>query len=173
LGVVDLRTARIAHRSEQFEDEHQSLAVLKGGKKVVTGTSENGLCIFSWGSWEDFDDRYPSLPESIEGMIKVSEDAVLIGCGDGTVRLVLVQPTRILTTVAELGDSAVEGIALSYDRRILAATAQENVVQFFDASFVDATAAEAAAGDDVAEVSASSSVSRAAGLGGSDFLSEL
>ena len=49
-----------AVRSEDdADDEMLSVTVLKGGAKVVVGTGNGTLAIFSWGHWEDCSDRFP------------------------------------------------------------------------------------------------------------------
>jgi hypothetical protein len=55
--VYDTRKGRRKAVSEGDEDELTSLAVCKSGKKVVTGTQEGWLQLFSWGNFADFSDR--------------------------------------------------------------------------------------------------------------------
>ena len=41
------------------DDELLSLAVVKGGAKIVAGTQSGMLDIWSWGHWAGFSDRFP------------------------------------------------------------------------------------------------------------------
>ena len=51
--------AQVVRSEEDADDELLSVAVLKGGSKVVVGTGNGTLAIFSWGHWEDCSDRFP------------------------------------------------------------------------------------------------------------------
>lgn len=167
--MVNLRTARVTDRSDQLEDEHLSVAIMKGGRKVVTGTLEGGLCIFSWGKWGNMDDRYPGLPDSIERLVPVDGDCLLAGCGDGSVRLLQVQPNRDVLTLAELGDNSIEAMVPSRDGTLLALSAQDNIVTFVDTSSLAETAAAASPGVGAAAAAAAGgSRARAAAEADSD-----
>ncbi len=41
------------------DDELLSLAVIKGGAKVVVGSQSGMLDVWSWGHWAGFSDRFP------------------------------------------------------------------------------------------------------------------
>ena len=43
----------------EADDELLSVAVLKGGSKVVCGSTSGVLNIWSWGYWNDCSDRFP------------------------------------------------------------------------------------------------------------------
>ena len=42
--------------------------------------------MFHWGLWGDVTDRFPSHPDSIDAMAKITEDRICTGCMDGSVR---------------------------------------------------------------------------------------
>lgn len=44
------------------DDELLSVAPLKGGRKVVCGSTSGVLNIWSWGYWNDCSDRFPGQP---------------------------------------------------------------------------------------------------------------
>lgn len=136
IGVIDLRAARVAHRSDPIEDEHMSICVIKGGRKVVTGTQDGILCIFTWDHWADLDDRFPHLPKCVERLIAVDDHSVLAGFEDGTVRLLQIQPNRIVATIGDQGDEPVVSMALSADRRFVATAGQDTRVRFWDCAFI-------------------------------------
>ena len=55
--------AQIVAQSEgNADDELLSVAVLKGGSKVVCGSTSGVLNIWSWGYWNDCSDRFPGGP---------------------------------------------------------------------------------------------------------------
>ena len=49
----------IAQSEGDADDELLSVAVVKGGKKVVVGSTSGVLNIWSWGYWNDCSDRFP------------------------------------------------------------------------------------------------------------------
>jgi hypothetical protein len=53
MGGVQVRA-----RSEE-DEELLNVVVVKGGKKVVCGSQEGVLNLFSWGQFEDISDRIP------------------------------------------------------------------------------------------------------------------
>lgn len=60
LAVTDLRTRKVTARSEgDADDDLLSVAVMRGGKKLVCGTTSGVLAVWSWGYWNDSSDRFP------------------------------------------------------------------------------------------------------------------
>ena len=58
LAVYDVRKAgRLKALSESDEDERMSVAIAKGGSKVVSGTQAGVLELWSWGHFADCSDR--------------------------------------------------------------------------------------------------------------------
>ena len=82
--------------SDDQEDELLSLQIMKQGKKVICGTQEGVLSIFSWGTWGDCSDRFPGHPSSIETLLKIDEDTLLTGSSDGLIRVIQLQPNKLL-----------------------------------------------------------------------------
>jgi hypothetical protein len=52
----------------------------------VVGTQFGSVLLFSWGQWLDTTDRFPGHPSSIDCMVKLDEDTVITGGGDGIIR---------------------------------------------------------------------------------------
>ena len=59
---------------------------LQNGKRVVCGTQDGIIYSWNWGEWEDYTDRFPGHPQSIDAMLFVDEDTVCTGSSDGIVR---------------------------------------------------------------------------------------
>jgi hypothetical protein len=55
VGAVQLR----ARSEDDADDELLSVAVVKHGKKVVTGSQTGVLSLYSWGYFSDCSDRFP------------------------------------------------------------------------------------------------------------------
>ncbi|CAH3028420.1 unnamed protein product [Porites evermanni] len=89
LSVFNVRRQKIEQRSDNMESELLSLAIVKGGRKVVCGTGDGILNLFSWGEWGDISDRFPGHPLSIDSCVAVSDSVVCTGSMDGIIRCVL------------------------------------------------------------------------------------
>ena len=98
LAVYDIRLHKEVHKSDNQDDELLSIALVKGGKKVVVGTQEGVLNIWSWGLWGDISDRFPGHPNSIDAMTVVNspdgEELLCTGSSDGFIRYAALWSTR-------------------------------------------------------------------------------
>lgn len=59
---------------------------MKDGRKVVCGTGEGALNIYSWGEWGDLSDRFPGHPQSVDACVAISDNVVVTGSIDGIIR---------------------------------------------------------------------------------------
>lgn len=64
--------------------------------QVVCGTQSGALSIFKWGDWGDVSDRFPGHPQSVESMVKVDEGTLITCSEDGIIRIVSIQPNKLL-----------------------------------------------------------------------------
>ena len=130
--AINLRAGKIQKKSELLEDEQLSVAVLKSGKKVVTGTQTGVLNIWSWGKWEDVSDRFPGHPQSVQSIVKFDEDTLLTGSSDGIIRIVAVHPNKLLGMVGEHEeDFPIEKLCLTRDRRVVSSISHDNCVRLW------------------------------------------
>ena len=53
-----------ARSEDDADDELLSVAVVKSGNKVVTGSQMGVLNLYSWGYFNDCSDRFPGVPLS-------------------------------------------------------------------------------------------------------------
>mmetsp|Transcript_25549 Transcript_25549/g.71456 ORF Transcript_25549/g.71456 Transcript_25549/m.71456 type:complete len:381 (+) Transcript_25549:169-1311(+) len=137
LVVTDLRTRKVAAQSEEdADDELLSVVVVKDGKKVVCGSQEGALFLYSWGYWNDCSDRFPGHPNSIDAMVKFDEDTIITGSSDGIIRIINILPNKLLGVVGEHADYPVECVALSGDRKLLASASHDNTVKIWDIAFL-------------------------------------
>eukprot|EP00041_Stephanoeca_diplocostata_P009132 m.139274 g.139274 ORF g.139274 m.139274 type:complete len:371 (+) comp17615_c0_seq1:222-1334(+) len=120
--------------SYQLEDEPLSLAVIKNGKTVVCGTQEGTLGFYKWGKWEDISDRMVGHPKSIDTLVKIDEDTVVTGSGDGLLRLVSIAPHSIKGVVGEHEGFSVERIRMSGDGSLLGSCSHDKRVKFWNTS---------------------------------------
>ncbi len=123
-------------QSDDQEDELLSLCLLKGGKKVVCGTQNGVLNIWSFGTWGDISDRYPGHPQSIDAILKVDEDTILTGSSDGVVRVVQVHPDRLLGILGDHNGFPVEKLKFSSERKVVGSVSHDMLIRLWDASIL-------------------------------------
>eukprot|EP00927_Polykrikos_kofoidii_P081048 TRINITY_DN78172_c0_g1_i1.p1 TRINITY_DN78172_c0_g1~~TRINITY_DN78172_c0_g1_i1.p1 ORF type:complete len:382 (-),score=72.79 TRINITY_DN78172_c0_g1_i1:71-1216(-) len=126
LAVYDVRktgTKGLIAMSDFLEDEFQCLTIVRQGSKVVCGSQTGVLAVFSWGDFGDMKDRIRGHPESVDAMVKLTEDCILTGSSDGYIRVVSVykaqMPNQVLGLLGQHGEFPVESLALSPDGGLL------------------------------------------------------
>jgi WD40 repeat protein len=143
LGVYDLRMNRenthlpSFRLSDDQEDELLSLQIMKHGKKVVCGTQEGVLSVFSWGTWGDCSDRFPGHPNSIDTLLKVDEDTLLTGSSDGHIRVVQVQPDKLLGVIGDDHEGfPIEKLGFNSNRHLVGSLTHSNFIKLWDATIL-------------------------------------
>lgn len=149
LSVYDLRMARkssveatqtqqnrgLIRQSDHQEDELLSIKLMKNGRKVVCGTGDGVLSVFSFGTWGDVSDRFPGHPRSVDALVKVDEDTLLTGSSDGLIRVVSVHPDRFLGVLGDNHEGfPIEKLQFNADRSYLGSVTHDNYVRLWDAS---------------------------------------
>jgi WD40 repeat protein len=128
----------VVRRSDPQDDELLSLCILKHGKKVVCGTAEGVLAIFSYGTWGDVSDRYPGHPSSIDAILKIDEDTILTGSSDGFIRVVSILPNKM---IGVLGDNhegfPIEQLKFTCDKSFVGSVTHDNYVRIWDARILN------------------------------------
>ena len=127
---------RLVRQSDEQGDELLSMVVLKGGKKVVVGSQEGVLNVWSWGTWGDISDRFPGHPMSVDALLKVDENTILTGSSDGVVRVVTIQPDKLLGVLGNHEGFPVEKLKFDGDKKILGSVSHDNFIRLWDASLL-------------------------------------
>ena len=138
LSVYDLRMMgedpnKAVRRSDDQEDELLSIKIMKNGRKVVCGTGEGVLSVFSWGTWGDVSDRFPGHPQSIDGLLKVDEDTLLTGSSDGLIRVVQVQPDKLLGVLGDHEGFPIEKLAFNSNHHFVGSVTHDHIIRIWDA----------------------------------------
>jgi WD40 repeat protein len=120
LSVFQMRKGVLEARSDNMEDELLSIAMVKNGKKVLIGTQEGTIDIFSWDWWGDLTDRFVGHPSSVSSIVAIDDDTVCTSSSDGIIRICSVQPNKLLGIIGQHARYPVEQLRLSRDKRILA-----------------------------------------------------
>lgn len=137
LGVYNLKQRKLSARSEYLEDELLSVEIMKGGKTVVCGSQGGIVNLWDWGSWANISDRFPGHPESIQSIVKIDEDTLLTGSTDGLIRIINLQPNKLIGIVGEHEeDFPVERICRTADGTLLASISHDAHVKFWDVSYL-------------------------------------
>ncbi|CEM05746.1 unnamed protein product [Vitrella brassicaformis CCMP3155] len=153
LGVYDLRTrnGELEALSDPHDDEYLSLQIMKDGRKVVCGTQNGVISLFSWGDFGDLNDRLLGHPMSVDAMVKLDESTLLTGSSDGIIRIVSILPNRIIGVLGEHGETLfergesfpVERLALDPSNAILASLSHDLCIKFWSTAHAYLTAEEA------------------------------
>eukprot|EP00743_Colponemidia_sp_Colp-15_P003607 GILK01003890.1.p1 GENE.GILK01003890.1~~GILK01003890.1.p1 ORF type:complete len:372 (-),score=71.69 GILK01003890.1:117-1232(-) len=148
LGVYDIRKPKgnLDAMSDAMEEELLCVQIVKNGRKVVCGTSEGVVDIFSWGWWGDITDRMVGHPQSVDTMIAIDPDTVITGSSDGMLRAVSILPNKILSVIGQHSsgdeDFDIERIALSRDGQLIASCSHDMTVKFWNISYLYGRAKE-------------------------------
>lgn len=147
LSVYDIRMSYpdasdtgLLRLSDDVEDELLSMQIIKNGRKVVCGTGEGVLAIFSVGTWGDVSDRFPGHAPSIDALAKFDEDALIMGTSDGKLRVVTIQPDRDIGVIGgsnSHGGFPIERVEFTSDRGHVATMTHDTIVRLFDVSVLD------------------------------------
>jgi len=86
LAVYDVRHNKPHAVSEQLDDELLSIAVVKNNSKVICGSQDGILNIYSWGQWDDISDRFPGHPSSVDALVPIDDQLLITGSSDGLIR---------------------------------------------------------------------------------------
>ncbi|KAG8471153.1 hypothetical protein KFE25_009574 [Diacronema lutheri] len=128
----DLRKQALGALSDNLEDELLSVALVKHGRKVVCGSQGGVLNAFSYGKFGDVSDRHPGHPGSIDSIAVVDEETVVTGSSDGYLRMVSVQPWRLVQVVGDHGGLPVEVVRANAQRTLLASCAHDCTLRLWD-----------------------------------------
>ncbi|KAG8368880.1 hypothetical protein BUALT_Bualt15G0092600 [Buddleja alternifolia] len=138
LSVCNLRSNKVQTRSEFSGDELLSIVMMKNGRKVICGTQTGALLLYSWGFFKDYSDRFVGLStksdlstNSVNALLKLDEDRVITGSGNGKISLVGILPNRIIQPIAEHPDP-VEHLAISHDRKFLGGISHDEKLRLWD-----------------------------------------
>ncbi|KXJ14351.1 WD repeat-containing protein 55 [Exaiptasia diaphana] len=123
---------KLEDKSDNMETELLSVTLVKGGRKVICGTGEGALNIFTWGEWGDISDRFPGHPQSVDACVAISDNVVCTGSMDGIIRAIHILPNRLIGPVGEHSDFPIERIRLSPDENLLASCSHDQTVKFWD-----------------------------------------
>ncbi|GBB92887.1 hypothetical protein RclHR1_04640024 [Rhizophagus clarus] len=136
LSVYDIRRPDLVAMSDNQDDELLSIAVVKDGRKVVVGTQEGIVNLYTWNDWGDSSDRIIGHPQSIDTLVKINDDLICTGSSDGIIRLVGILPNKFLGVIGDHDDFPIECLRLSHDEILLASSSHDNTVKFWNIRYL-------------------------------------
>eukprot|EP00003_Mantamonas_plastica_P011464 TRINITY_DN2118_c2_g1_i2.p1 TRINITY_DN2118_c2_g1~~TRINITY_DN2118_c2_g1_i2.p1 ORF type:complete len:321 (+),score=134.19 TRINITY_DN2118_c2_g1_i2:419-1381(+) len=137
LSVLDLRKGRPYAKSDNTEEELLSIALLKHGKKVIVGSQEGVVMVYTWDDFGDMSDRIPGLPNSLDCMLAYDDDVVIVGSSDGLIRAISIHPNSVMGVIGEHPDFPVERMSLSGDGLFVASCSHDMTVKFWNIDYLD------------------------------------
>jgi len=123
-------------KSDNQEDELLSLVLLKNSNKLLCGSQQGILSLFSYNIWGDISDRFPGHPQSIDALLKIDEDTVLTGSSDGLVRCVQLLPNALLGVLGSHDGFPIEGLGWSCNRNMVGSISHDEYIRLWDASLL-------------------------------------
>ncbi|KAL5545989.1 hypothetical protein UlMin_005676 [Ulmus minor] len=134
LSVCNLRKeTKVQARSEFSEEELLSVVLVKNGRKVVCGSQNGTLLLYSWGCFKDCSDRFVDLaPNSVDSILKLDEDRIITGSENGLISLVGILPNKIIQPIAEHSEYPVERLAFSHEKKFLGSIAHDQLLKIWD-----------------------------------------
>ncbi|CAG8569231.1 6841_t:CDS:10 [Diversispora eburnea] len=107
LAVYDIRRPNLVAISDNQDDELLSVAIIKNDRKVVVGTQNGVINLFSWNEWSDCNDRFIGHPSSIDTIVKINEDLICTGSSDGIISEDLANmSTSVISTLNQSGETS-------------------------------------------------------------------
>jgi WD repeat-containing protein 55 len=107
--------------------------IMKGGRKVVCGTGQGVLALWSWGTWGDISDRFPGHPASVDALLKIDEDTLLTGSSDGLLRVVQILPDKFLGVLGDHEGFPIEHLQWNADKSLVGSVTHDKYIRLWDA----------------------------------------
>ncbi|CAJ0641329.1 1607_t:CDS:2, partial [Entrophospora sp. SA101] len=135
--LISVRRPNLVAMSDEQDDELLSIAIVKDGRKVVVGSQEGVINLFTWGDWGDINDRFLGHPSSIDSIVKINEETLCTGSSDGIIRVIGILPNKFHGVIGTHDEFPIECIRLSHDQTFLASCSHDNFVKFWDMDLDD------------------------------------
>jgi len=134
----DLRYHKPDIQSEVYDSELNCLGTVRGGDKVVVGSGDGKLFLFSKGQYGLHSDQFPGHPDAVNCLVPITDNVVITGCEDGNVRAVHLYPHRFLGVVGHHEDAfPVERLDVNSTGELVASTSHDNRVKFWNVAYLE------------------------------------
>jgi len=134
----NLRGRRADVQSEVYDGEFNCMGSVRGGTKLVAGSSNGKLYMFNWDQFGYHSDQFPGHPDAINAMIPITDNVVLTACEDGHIRALHLYPHRFCGVVGQHeGDFPVERLDVNTSGEIVASVSHDNRVKFWNVQYLE------------------------------------
>ena len=132
-NVKNSKKDSIVKQSDLQDDELLSMVTMKQGRKVVCGTQDGVLAMWSWGTWGDISDRYPRATNgsSIDALLKLDETTLLTGSSDGLLRVVSLHPNKVIGALGQHDGFPIEDMEFSATRQFVGSISHDNYIRLW------------------------------------------
>jgi len=132
LGVWDMRKNNLWAASEEVDDEFLCGIILNHGRRVLVGCESSQIRVYKTDQYKRPCHCIPGHADSVNRIVKYDEDTIITACGDGYIRMIACEPTKMLGILGSHGDFPVEDISLSHDKRWLLSCSFDDIVKIWD-----------------------------------------
>ncbi|KAL6584823.1 hypothetical protein OROMI_004112 [Orobanche minor] len=118
-----------------FASDSMKLIGTSNGRKVVCGTQNGTLLLYSWGFFEDCSDRFVDLsPNPVNALLKLDEDRIITGTENGLISFVGILPNRFIQPIAQHSKYGypVERLAFSHDKNFIGSISHDQILKLWD-----------------------------------------
>ena len=134
----NIRGKRPDVQSEVYEGELSGMGAVLRNSKLVVGCGDGRLYMFNWNQFGYHSADFPGHPDGINTLAAVTDNVVITGCEDGTIRAVHLYPHRFLGTVGHHEDHfPVEKLDVSAEGDIVASISHDQKVKFWSIKYLE------------------------------------
>jgi len=134
----NLRGRRPDIQSEVYEGELNCMGSVRGGTKLVVGSSSGILYMFNWDQFGYHSDQFPGHPDAINAMLPITDNVILTACEDGHIRALHLYPHRFCGVVGQHeGDFPVERLDVNTSGEIVASASHDNKIKFWNVQYLE------------------------------------
>ncbi|GAM26735.1 hypothetical protein SAMD00019534_099100, partial [Acytostelium subglobosum LB1] len=117
--------------SEKSDNELLSVVALEKDSTLVCGTQDGTILIYDSQNLEK-PKKFVGHPQSVDSLVKVSENTFLSGSSDGIIRYVGTKPRKLLGVIGEHSNFPVERIAITRDNKYLGSISHDLSLKFWN-----------------------------------------
>eukprot|EP00095_Tigriopus_kingsejongensis_P004957 maker-scaffold96_size378025-snap-gene-0.18 protein:Tk04957 transcript:maker-scaffold96_size378025-snap-gene-0.18-mRNA-1 annotation:"wd repeat-containing protein 55" len=134
----NLRGKKSEMQSEFYEGEMNCLGVVHHDSKLVCGCGDGRLYMYNWDQFGYHSADFPGHPDSVNDLVAVTDNVIITGCEDGTLRAVHLYPHRFLGAVGHHeGNFPIERLDVSANGEFVASVSHDQRVKFWNIAYLE------------------------------------
>ncbi|XP_011882894.1 PREDICTED: WD repeat-containing protein 55 homolog isoform X2 [Vollenhovia emeryi] len=137
LTTINIPERKLHVQSEEHDDDLTCLGLFKCESKLLSASNKGKMYVYNWGEFGLHSDEFPSVTKkAINCMIPITENVVITGDEDGTVRATSLFPHHQLGVVGQ-HDSSVEALDINNDGTLIASSSHDNDIKFWNVQYFE------------------------------------